>query len=169
MGERYKKRMEADDPIAIFNRGCDYRDGTYGYPQDHTKALELYHRAAELGLSEAYLDIGYEHSEGVEVNEKKAVYYYGLAAMGGDAGARHNLGVSEEEKGNKDRALKHYMIAVRSGFTKSLEVIKLLYSNGLATKDDYTKALQSYQEYLGEIKSKQRDEAAAADEANQYY
>ena len=39
--ERIKKRVEADDPMAIYNLGCYYRDGINGYPQDYTKALEL--------------------------------------------------------------------------------------------------------------------------------
>ena len=42
-------------------------------------------------------------------------------------------------------------------------------SNGNATKEVYTKALKAYQEYLAEIKSVQRDKAAAADESYQYY
>ena len=67
------------------------------------------------------------------------------------------------------RAIKHYMIASRSGYADSLEHIKQLYSNGHATKEDYTKALQFYQAYLGEIKSAQRDEAAAAHEDYRYY
>ena len=65
--------------------------------------------------------------------------------------------------------LKHYMIAVRDGFDGSLNKVKELYSDGNATKDDYMKALQSYQEYLGEIKSAQRDEAAAVDKEYRYY
>ena len=40
--------------------------------------------------------------------------------------------------------------------------------NGDATKDDYTKALRSYQAYLVEIKSAQRDQATAADENYKY-
>ena len=68
-----------------------------------------------------------------------------------------------------DRALKHHMIAVADGYSKSLKDIHELYSDGHATKEDYTKALQSYQAYLGEIKSKQRDEAAAAREDYRYY
>ena len=51
----------------------------------------------------------------------------------------------------------------------SLDAIKQLYSKGHATKDDYTKALLSYQAYLGEIKSDQRDKAAAAHEDFCYY
>ena len=40
--------------------------------------------------------------------------------------------------------------------------------NGKATKDVYTKALRSYQEYLNEVKSSQRDKAAAAREDYKY-
>ena len=89
--------------------------------------------------------------------------------MGGDAAARHILGIFEEEAGNMDRALKHHMIAARDGYSKSLKRIQESYSEGDATKEDYMKALQSYQAYLGEIKSKQRDEAAAADDQYRYY
>ena len=170
--EREKKRVEKDDPVAIFNMGCYYDKGTYGYPQDDTKSLELFHRAAELGHAGAYASIGwaYDNGEGVEVDEKKAKHYYELAAMGGDTDARHNLGIIESKRnGNHERAVKHYMIAVKSGKAKSLEVFKQMYIDGRATKDDYTKALQLYQEYLSEIKSSQRDEAAAAREDYRYY
>lgn len=61
------------------------------------------------------------------------------------------------------------MIAVRDGYSDSLEQIKRLYSHGHATKDDYMEALQSYQAYLDEIKSDQRDKAAAAGVNNRYY
>jgi len=171
MIKRYKKRIEAKDPRAMYNTGCDYRDGSYGYPQDYTKALELYHRAAELGYAKAHCSIGvaYEYGEGVEVDKKKAVHYYELAAMEGDAAARYNLGIREDNVGNLDRALKHYMIAVRNGHAKSLQEIQDLYSNGHATKDDYTTALRTYQAYLEDIRSDQRDKAAAADEEYRYY
>ena len=71
--------------------------------------------------------------------------------------------------GNVDRALKHHLIAVRSGHTESLNQIQKYYSAGIATKDIYTKALRLYQVYLGEIKSVQRDKAAAADDMYRYY
>ena len=133
--------------------------------------LELWHRAAELGYATAYLNIGYsyDHGRGVEVDEKKAEHYYELSAMAGDAQARYNLCINEEDAGNMDRALKHYMISARDGYANSLEMIKELYSDGHATKEDYTKALQLYQTYLEEIKSDQRDKAAAADDDNRYY
>jgi len=166
--ESYKKRIEADDPIAIHKFGCFYSTGMHGYPQDHAKALEYWHRAGELGYATAYLNIGtaYYRGQGVEVDKKKAIHYYELAAMRGDMVARYNLGNNEA---CVERALKHHMIAVRGGHSNSLKEIKELYKYELATKEDYTKALRAYQDYLGEIKSDQRDEAAAADEEFRYY
>ena len=100
-------------------------------PQDYRKALELWHRAAKLGYAEAYNNIGYayKYGRGVETDKKKGVYYYELAAMGGDVAARFNLGNNEERMGNFDRAIKHWMIAVGGGSSKSLKKIQELYSD----------------------------------------
>jgi len=169
--ERVQKRMEKDDPIALYSIGCYHRDGLYGFPQDYVKALEHFHQAGELGYAKAYCDIGiaYDNREGVKVNKKKANHYFEQAAMRGDANARYNLGLEENKAGNWAKALKHFMIAVGAGDGDSVNSIKRMFTKGHATKEEYTKALQLYQEYLGEIKSTQRDEAAAADEDYQYY
>ena len=168
---RERKRLEEGDAQAFFNVGSDYRDGVDGYPRNYKKAMEHWHRAGELGHASAYNSIGlaYENGRGVEVDEKKATYYYELAAMGGNALARYNLGINEEEAGNMDRALRHHMIAVRAGENDSVKEIQELYSKGHATKEDYTIALQSYQKHLSEIKSEQRDKAAAANDEYRYY
>ena len=62
--------------------------------------------------------------------------------------------------GSYDRALKHWMIAVRDGGSNSLDAIKRLYEYGNATKDDYAKALRLYQAYLGGLP---QDRAKALD------
>jgi len=157
------KRVKADDPIAIYTIGGYYLLGANGLPQDYKKALESYHQAAKLGYVKAYHQIGcmYDIGDGVKQDIKKAIHYYELAIIRGNALTRYNLGAIEERAGNKDRAIKHYMIAVGGGHYGSLESIKRLYMRREATKDDYSKALISYQEYLNEIKSDQRDEAAA--------
>ena len=171
INEMEKKRFADNDPIAIFNIGLNYSEGMYGYPLDYVKALELWHQAAGLGYTGAYTNIGYAYNngEGVEINKKKAIHYFELAAMRGDVTARYNLGIEGEKADNFDRALKHHMIAVRDGHENSLKEIQKMYSYGHATKDDYTKALQLYQEYLSEIKSDQREKAAAAKKENRYY
>ena len=56
-----------------------------------------------------------------------------------------------------------------SGCTDSLEYITQIFMNGHATKDDYAKALRSYQANLVEIKSPQRDQAAAFSDNYKYY
>ena len=169
--EQIKKRMEVGDDEAIRNLGCFYSAGVYGLPQVYAKALELWHQAAKLGNAKSYYSIGiaYLNGNGVERDVKKAGYYYELAAMGGQVLARHNLGALDFNAGNTDRALKHWMIAAGYGDNQSLEHIKQMFMNGDATKDDYAKALHAYQEYLVEIKSPQRDEAAAFSNNFKYY
>ena len=163
MIKRYEKRVELNDVRAILNLGSFYSLGSDGLAQNYAKALELWHQASELGNAIAYLGIGdvYYCGRGVRVDKKKAMHYYELAAMGGEVMARHNLGIMEEEAGNMDRALNHWMIAVKDGNSGSLENIKRLYGYGHVTKDDYANALKSYQAYLAEVKSDQRDEAGA--------
>ena len=97
----------------------------------------------------------------MERDLKQARHYYELAAIGGDVSARHNLGCLEERAGNMSRALKHLMIAAGCGHDKALKEIREFYMSGHATKDDYAKALQAYQNYVDGIKSAQRDQAAA--------
>ena len=169
--KQVNKRMEVDDAQAIHNLGSNYAEGRYGFPQNMDKALELWHRAGELGCAEAYHNIGnaYWYGRGVERDEKKAIHYWELAAIGGHENARHNLGLHESNRGNFGRAIKHYMIAVEGGDNASLKQIKQMYTNGNATKDDYAKALQAYQAYLDEVKSDDRDKAAEYDEIYKYY
>ena len=162
-----KKRVEVGDAEAMYILGSCYSEGTYGLPRNRAKALELWNQAGEIGFAEAYFNIGnsYYTGEGVERDEKKADHYYELAAIGGYATARHNLGCAEARAGNLKRAIKHWSIAAGGGYSDSVKSIQDLYKLGYATKDDYTKALRAYQAYLSEIKSEQRDEAAALNEA----
>ena len=106
---------------------------------------------------------------GVERDERKAHHYCELAAIGGVVKARHNLGCSDGMTAYMDRALKHFMIAVEGGYNDSLKMIQHMYKNGDATKDDYAKALQAYHSYLSEIKSDDRDKAAAFSDSYKYY
>ena len=170
--KRARKRMQAGDAEAFNMVAGHYVDGTRSMPQDWAKANELYLKAGELGFAGAYHNLGnsYYDGRGVEVDKKKAVHYFELAAMGGrgNEAARHNLGNIEGQAGNHDRALKHFMIAVKYGCNYSLETIRVMYSCGNATKDDYIRALRAYQTYSAEIKSKQRDEAAAYSDKYKY-
>ena len=171
MIKRYEKRMNLNDYWAIRNIASFYSSGERGLPQNHVKALKLWQQAAKLGHTNAYYNIGmaYVKGNGVIENGKEAIHYLELAAVGGDAVARCFLGVYEEEAGNMDRALKHFRISVAGGVHGSLGKVQELYVAGQATKDDYAKALRSYQAYLDEIRTDQRDEAAATNDEYKYY
>ena len=169
---RIKKRVEMQDANAYYQLAGFYANGQYGLPQNRAKALELWHRAAELGNAAAYYNIGnaYIYGRGVERNGKKAQHYWELSAIGGDVQARHNLGNTEARigGGNMDRALKHLVLAAGGGEKESLSTIQDMFKKGVATKEDYTQALRAYQAYLDEIKSPQRDEAATFIEQYKY-
>ena len=44
----------------------------------------------------------------VERDEKRAMHYFELAAIGGDEQAMHYLGAAEGRAGNHSKALKHF-------------------------------------------------------------
>ena len=161
--ERIKQRAEGNDKEAIYNLGCCYNYGRYGLRRNQRKAMKLYLRAGELGHVGAYCNIAvaYRDGEGMVRDEKKAKHYYELAAMGGDVNARHNLGILEYNAGNMNRAVRHLMISAGAGYDQSLTGIRECFQNGHATKDDFEKALRAHEEAKDEIKSEQRDAAAA--------
>ena len=169
--ERLQKRVELDDAHAIVSLGCYYREGLYGSSQDYTRALKLFLRAGDLGHAKAYCNIGYsyENGRGVDIDKKKAMHYCELSAIRGNVVSRYNLGAIEENAGNMNRALKHYMISAGAGYDGSVKAIRQMFMDGHAMKGDYAKALQAYQAYLAEIKSAQRDKAAAAYANYRYY
>ena len=170
--KRFENRVKLNDAAAIIDLGTFYDHGRHGLPQSRAKALELWHQAGKFGHADAncYIASAYMTGDGLERDEKKALHYYKLAALGGHSMSRHNLGSIEGRVGNHDRALKHYMIAVKGGNPDSLESIKGMLYRGHASKDDYANALRSYQAYVDEIKNDQRDVAAAArDDGLSYY
>ena len=136
--ERLKKRIEIGDEHAFDVMGCLHDEGGCGLPQNSKKAVELWRKAGKFG----YNNIGsaYYKGDDVERDEKMAKHYLELAAMEGDAMARYNLGVSERNADNYDRALKHFMIAVRGGYTPSVKAIQQLYMDGHVAKDHYANA-----------------------------
>ena len=162
--ERIKKRVEVDDAGALTELGSYYYNGRMGLRQNHKKAMKLCLRAGELGNSKAHCNIGYayRYGEGVKRDEAKAKYYYELAAIGGIAVPRYNLGNLENRAGNMDRAVKHWMISAAAGHDKSLMGIRECFQNGHATKDDFEKALRAHKNAKDEMWSHQREAAAAA-------
>lgn len=163
--EMVTKRAEVDDANAICQLACYYRDEKYGLQQDLEKANELWLRAGELGVTNAYCTLGgsYFLGKGVERDFMKGKHFLELAVMGGDVSARHLLGVLDGDAGNMSRAVRHFMIAAGAGHDDSLRNIRECFVQGHATKEEFEKALRGHKEATDEMTSDQREEAAAAD------
>ena len=95
------------------------------------------------------------------MDKKKAKHFYELGAMNGDVMARHYLGLMELAAHNDNRAYKHFILAARAGFKKSLDWVKEGFMKGVVTKDEYAITLRAYQQRHDEMKSKDRDKAAS--------
>ena len=149
----------------MFELGVKYEKGSKGLQQNYKKAIKLLLQAGSLGHAASHCNIAFHYyiGQGVEKDEKKAKYYYELAAMHGDSShARHNLGAMEVKAGNMNRAVKHWMISAAAGHDNALKPIRDCFLRGHATKDDFEKALRAHKEAKDEMKSDRRDAAAAA-------
>eukprot|EP00571_Detonula_confervacea_P003255 CAMPEP_0172322400 /NCGR_PEP_ID=MMETSP1058-20130122/45765_1 /TAXON_ID=83371 /ORGANISM="Detonula confervacea, Strain CCMP 353" /LENGTH=156 /DNA_ID=CAMNT_0013038133 /DNA_START=368 /DNA_END=838 /DNA_ORIENTATION=+ len=138
--------------------------GECGLTKDSGKALSLWLRSGKLGCAEAYYNVATEYYTGQVPggNMLNTKHYWELAAMGGDTMARDNLGIFERNVGNIDRAVKHFTIAAGDGYETSLKPMRDFFKNGLVTKDDFEKVLRAHKESIDEIRSDQRDKAAAS-------
>jgi TPR repeat protein len=161
---RLKKLLNAGKADAFNMLAVRYEDGSMGLPQDRAKANELYLKGGGLGCAQAYFNLGnqYYNGRGVEINEKKAMHYYELAAMNGNSKARHNLGATEYDAGKYHRAMKHFVISACVGCKGSLDAVKDGYMAGYVAKDEYANTLREYQKSQDEMKSEARDKALAA-------
>jgi TPR repeat protein len=171
--KQLKMRVECDDARAYYELGHITFNGhqELNVAQDRDKGLKLWQRAGELGCATAYSSLAYVYreGEGVPRDEGKARHYYELAVMGGNARARHFLGYLESRAGNVEIAFKHWTISAGSGNVNSLSNIQMACMSGeFAAKAHYEKALRAYQQYLEDIRSEPRDEAAAFRDDYQY-
>ena len=159
--KRLHKLMDKGNAGAFATLAGCYVFGTHGLMQDQQKANELYLKAGELGWAEGYYNLGngYREGRGTEVDMKKAKYYFELAAMGGSIIGRHNLGCIEGQAGNYHRAYKHFILAARAGYEKSLDTVKQGFEHRIVTKDEYANTLRAYQKIQDGMKSDARDKA----------
>lgn len=161
--KQLKQLMEKGNCEAFYQLGRYYKDGKHGLPQDMSKSNELCLKAGELGCADAYYDLGitYTKGHGVNVDMKKSKHYLELAAMNGHVFARYGLGRMEylerKEAGNEHRAYKHFMIAAKSGYKLSLDLVKIGFRAGHITKDEYESALRAYHKSQADMKSQARD------------
>jgi hypothetical protein len=156
--KRVIERVKANDPNALRQIGVRrYQE------EDYDQAIEYLKKAAELGDFHAHCKLGYMYykGEGVEKDLEKAVHHFEKAAIGGHPYARNNLAVFEQNKGNFERATKHFIIAAKLGLEISMKQLWKHYSAGHITKEDLDATLRGHQAAIDATKSAQRDAGEA--------
>ena len=149
------KRVEANDPVALELEGTKQcKKGNY------TEALGHFEEAAKgdgFGAAAGHYGLAhmYRNGLGVEKDEKLNIHHLEEAAIGGHPDARYNLGIREGKNGNKERAIKHWIIAATQGHDDSLTALKQLYPKFLE-KDVLAAALRAHKAAVDETKSPDR-------------
>jgi TPR repeat protein len=153
--EEIMKRVEANDAGAIWMMAFYYRLGRGGLQQDHARAMELQHQAAELGLCKAHYSLGFEYQNGGDM--KKAKFHFEAAAMAGDEEARYGIGLTEFRLGKKDRAMKHWTIAASAGCFDAMHAMRKDFELGVVSRELIDSTLAAYNKSCAEMRSKARD------------
>ena len=150
------KRVKANDPNAIFQQGLEKYD-----KEDYIAAFEYWTKAAELGDAHSHfkLSMMYDEGDGVDKDEEKYVHHLKEAAIAGHPDARYNLGCEEWRVGNKERAVKHFIIAATLGEDDSLKALMEGFKHGFVAKDVLAAALRSHKAAVDAMKSPNRAEA----------
>lgn len=122
-------------------------------------AFEYYSKAAELGDADAHYFLGrmYWQEDGVEKDEEKAVYHLEKAAISGHPTARSALAFIEGKNGNRERSVKHMIIAANLGHEASMKGLLQMYKKGYITKEKYGTTLRTHQAAIDATKSSERD------------
>ena len=151
---RLKKRMEHDDPESFNMMAHRYWMGGSGVEVNVRKALDLFIRAAELGMAEAYYNVackgfvtGWKARACLEVSAKKGLYK-----------AHEHLGEIEETSGNINTAIKHWTVAANAGSQSSLNMLIKAFKNNQLSKEELAQVLRAFQASSDETKSQARDD-----------
>lgn len=106
----------------------NYRDGDL--VRDDEMSFKLYKVAADRGHADAQCKLGYmyNHSRGVDKNNKEAKKWYELAAAQGHADAQYKLGnMYKHGEGvdiNKAKAMEYYQLAADQGHEDARDALR---------------------------------------------
>ena len=150
------KRMEANDPVAICYVGVEQFK-----KRKYHSAFEYWTKAAELGDARSHYELSLMYMNGlaVEKDEGKQIYHLKEAAIAGHPGARYNLGCCENDNGNAERAVKHFIIAATQGEDDGIKALIKAFKQGFVSKEDLATALRAHKAAVDATRSPQRKEA----------
>ena len=158
--QRFETRIEKGDGRAAYNLAGRYRHGDNNFPRDEKKALQLYHRAADLGCISASGHLGFLYAfgeEGVERDTFTGRKFLETAVKEGSVDALYYLGCLEQGEGKMELALKCWRLAASAGDEGSMKNLQKAFSMKLLSKDVVEEALRMYQVACGEMISDERE------------
>ena len=135
---------------ALYQTGCNYRDGKNGVTKDLKKAVEYFTKAAEQGHASAQADLGdcYFNGDGVYKDSDKAVEWYRKAAEQGNASGQCGLGLcylgGRGVPEDNAKAVEWFRKAANQGHASAQNGLGDCYYYGYGVKKNYATAVQWY-------------------------
>jgi hypothetical protein len=154
-----RKRVELNDPDALYVLASNYGGGGLGLPVDQTKCIELLRESADLGNPYAQYHLGDYHRNGqmgLEQNEEEALKCFKESADGGHVIARHLLACMED-RSDKVAAMHHARLSASGGYKKPIEGLIACFEDGLLRHGSLAETLQAFYRSKAERKSNDRD------------
>ena len=143
-------------PYALFEIAKSYDQGI-GVPKNYSRALAMYNRVVDSGLSVAILAAGKFFAR--NNNRAKAVKYYALAAKSGNPEAAYRFGMmylkGSGVRQNQRLAFRAFNVAAAKGYIDAMYMIGDCYYKGIGTGKNPGKAAMIWREY--EIKRLQHE------------
>ncbi len=142
-------RARAGDPAACYALGCAYATGR-GVPLLENEAAAWIARAAEGGLSDAYIHLGLLRlcGRGIEPDAEGAVTLFSRASAAGDARGDYHAGLCYLDGQGVVRdpveAVRRLTLSARRHYPPALYRLGLLYRDGLGTTADPRRALHCF-------------------------
>jgi len=154
--DRIAKKGDVNAMVVLAGK---YMTGESGLVRDYAKALELYHRAADLGSPKALGMLGYYFLNGpvgVIEDKEKARIYLEDAAKKGDVVSRGLLGALKEDHQQPDLAIKHFKLAATAGHERAMKELWKYFPSKL-TKAELEETLRAHKEACDEMNSEERE------------
>lgn len=132
------------------NLGLMYAKGALGVPQDHSKAVYWYRKAADQGYDDAENNLGDMYYDGLGLPQdfKKAAAWYRRAAEQGHAEAQYKLGVLYGDGQGVQQdfkiAVTWYRKAAEQGHASAQSNLGNMYHFGMGVAQDYKEAVTWY-------------------------
>ena len=168
--ESYKARARRGDGRAAWNLASFHQKGKYGLPMDKSRALQMFHTAANLGSVEATSHLGYLYTVGQYSGTDTQVVgnmYLKAAALKGDVHAHKDLADIEFDNGNCQLAMKHLKLAASAGHIPSIKRLWVSFQKKELSKADLEETLWAHKAACDQMISIQRTRLLAYEAAKE--